>query len=188
MGKVTNNNFTRGISGAVSHDMVFRRYKGKTTVYIKTERTTPLSEKEKAHRLRFKEATLYGKSIDANAALKADYQLQAELTDAPNAYSAAVADYLTAPEVTDLNHSKYKGIVGDKIVVKAVDDFRVESVSVEITKADGTIVETGLAVLTANNITWEYVAKTANAAFAGGKIKVTAMDLPGNIASLEQVI
>jgi hypothetical protein len=65
--------------------------------------------------------------------------------------------------------------VGDKILVKAVDDFRVESVSVETSRADGAIVETGLAIMTPNNITWEYVAKTANAAFAGCKVKVTAI-------------
>ena len=188
MGKVTNNNFTRGISGAVSHDMVFRKYKGKTTVYIKQERTSPLTSKEKAHRLRFKEASLYGKSIDNNPDLKAEYQLQADLTDMPNAYSVAVTDYLTVPEITEINSSNYQGAIGDKIAIKAVDDFKVASVRVEIRNTDGSLVESGVAVITPNGVTWEYTAQVANTTFVGDKVIALASDLPGNVTSQEKVL
>jgi hypothetical protein len=168
--------------------MVFRKYKGKTTVYIKQERNSPLSEKEKAHRLRFKEATLYGKSINNNPALKAEYQLQADLTDAPTAYAAAVADYLSTPEITSLDLENYKGEIGDKIVIKAVDDFRVASVRVVIKAADNTEIESGLAVITPNNISWEYTVQKASQAINGQKITVSASDLPGNVTKLEKLV
>jgi hypothetical protein len=188
MGIVKNNNFTRGISGAVSHDMVFRKYKKKTSVYIKTERESELTDKEKAQRSKFVEATVYGKSIKDNPALEAEYKAWADERDLPNAYAAAVSDFLKGPEISFIDTGKYNGAVGDKIVIKATDNFKVASVEVIITKQDGSIVETGDAVLASNKLTWEYTVTVAHPIAQGDTVTVIASDLPGNNTILEQAI
>jgi hypothetical protein len=188
MGIVKNNNFTRGISGAVSHDMVFRKYKKKTSVYIKTERESELTDKEKAQRSKFVEATIYGKSIKDNPALEAEYKVWADERDLPNAYAAAVSDFLKGPEISLIDTSKYQGAIGDKIIVKATDNFKVVSVEVIITKQDGTMVETGAAVLAANKLTWDYTVTIAHQIAQGDTVTVIASDLPGNNTIQEQVM
>ena len=70
--------------------------------------------------------------------------------------------------------------VGDSILIKAVDDFRVNSVSVQIVAADGTVIEKGAAIAANGKMQWAYAATTANAALPGTKIIVTATDNAGN--------
>ena len=89
-----------------------------------------------------------------------------------------MGDYLNAPEISNVNTSGYSGNAGNKILVHATDDFSVESVTVRIELADGTLVEEGAA--TELPFHWEYVATAANAALGGTKIMVTAKDLPQN--------
>jgi hypothetical protein len=188
MGIVKNNNFTRGISGAVSHDMVFRKYKKKTSVYIKQERTSELSEKETAQRGKFKEGILYAKSAILDPVLKAEYQAVADATDFPNAYTVALADFLKGPEIKQIDISKYNGAIGDKILIKATDNFKVVSVEVIITKQNGSIIEAGLAVLAPSQLTWDYTVTAANQIAQGDTITVIASDVPGNNTVLEQAL
>ena len=70
-------------------------------------------------------------------------------------------------------------------MVRAVDDFRVTGVQVEIYSASGTLLEKGNAVQQVNGIDWTYTATQANNPLAGSKIKAIATDVPGNKAMLE---
>ena len=70
-------------------------------------------------------------------------------------------------------------------MVRAVDDFRVTGVQVEIYAANGTLLEKGNAVQQVNGIDWTYTATQANSPLAGSKIKAIATDVPGNQGTLE---
>jgi hypothetical protein len=57
-----------------------------------------------------------------------------------SAYNAALKDYLSEPEVFEIDTSDYSGMSGGQIRILAVDDVVVRSVEVAIV-ADGEIVE-----------------------------------------------
>jgi hypothetical protein len=102
-----------------------------------------------------------------------------------NVYSRALEDCISPPVVKNINTRNYKGTVGDKIAVRAIDDFRVVSVRVEIVAANGTLLEEGNAEQNANGIDWTYTVTQANNPLAGSKIKAIATDVPGNEGMLE---
>jgi hypothetical protein len=89
-------------------------------------------------------------------------------------------DFMSPPEVKNIEDRNYKGAVGDKIVIRAIDDFRVTELRVEIHAADGTLLESGNAVQNINGIDWTYTATQASPAPAGSKIKAIATDVAGN--------
>ena len=95
---------------------------------------------------------------------------------------------MSPPIVKRIDTRHYKGAGGDRIVTRAVDDFRVTGVRVEIYATDGTLLEAGNAVQDLNGIDWTYTATRPNpapAGLAGCKIKAIASDVPGNEGSLE---
>lgn len=188
MAKIINNNFTRGISGKVGNDMIFSQKNGRTFIGIKGERRAPYTEKQLSVQIRFKEATIYGKSMMNDAISQEEYQFVADALGTTSAYTVAVSDFLRAPEITNIDLTRYSGKVGDKITVRAVDDFRVTGVFVAITNPEGTLIESGEATPNLNGVDWEYTATVANPTYLGDKIKVTAMDKPGNRTSLEQTL
>ncbi|HEY5508168.1 MAG TPA: hypothetical protein VIK29_05800, partial [Paludibacter sp.] len=77
---------------------------------------------------------------------------------------------------------------GDKIKVRATDDFKVKEVAVGIFNEDGSEVEHGLAELSANGIDWIYTATAINDSLTGDKIVVQASDLPGHTTLGEKVL
>ncbi|QHS63612.1 hypothetical protein [Chitinophaga agri] len=87
-----------------------------------------------------------------------------------NAYNMAVKDAYRSPEVQNIR------LEDTAVVVTAKDEFRVAEVQVQVLDAEGTVKECGAAVLGRNGIDWYY---QADALPAGGKIIVTAADLPG---------
>ena len=94
-------------------------------------------------------------------------------------------DYLTAPKVISINRRDYNGAIGSKINITALDDFRVVRVIAEIYGANGSLIETGDAVLDDNKTGWIYTATQVNNPLAGSKIKAIAIDVPKNEGTLE---
>ncbi|HYG38092.1 MAG TPA: hypothetical protein VD908_05710 [Cytophagales bacterium] len=187
MAKIKNNPALFGASGKFGDIMVFRQFKGKTVLSYNTEKTEELTEKQLAVKDRFNEAVIYAKSKTQDPIIKAEYE--ARMGDKfTSAYSVAVADFLRVPEIRNINLVAYNGQAGDKILIRAVDDFKVVSVSVLITNPDGTVIESGLAVLTDNGMDWEYTATVTNPTYLGDKIRVQVTDLPGNVVSEERTI
>jgi hypothetical protein len=174
-----NNVLTHGLSGTVGDLLVFRNRAGKTIVASKPrERVGDYTETQKMHQHRFQQATLYGQSIMADPALKAEYETNAKAGQ--SAYNVAVADFFHAPDIDSIDISAYTGKVGDTITITVTDNFKVTGVSVSIYNADGTEVEHGMAVQAANKVEWVFTAKTNNESIEGDKIEVRATDLPGN--------
>ncbi len=176
----------QGSSGTLG-EVVFRQSKlGGIVIARRPRPRTSITEKQEKVKDKFKDAVYYAKGILEDAALKAEYA--ARVNDKlPSVYSVAFTDYLKAPVVKGIDASRYKGAIGDKIEIRAVDDFKVVSVFVEVLGANGVLLESGEAVQSSNAMLWHYAATKANAALAGTKIIVTAKDKPGN-ATAENVV
>jgi len=185
MAKVGDNIVTTGLSGKLGNLIVFRNRGGQTYVSKAPKRqTTEWTEAQEAHRLKFQEAVLYAKSALANAEMKEAYKALAD--EKKSAYNVAVADFLNAPHINEIDVSHYTGQPDSYIQVRAVDDFEVKEVTVSIQNADGSEVESGAAVLQEGSIWWRYTATATNESLEGDKIIIRASDIPGNLTEQEQ--
>jgi hypothetical protein len=101
-----------------------------------------------------------------------------------NLYSRAVEDFLSPPVIKIIDTSDYTTVISSQILIRAVDDFRVTGLQVEIYAANGTLLEKGNAVQLGNGLDWTYTATQANNPLTGSKIKATATDVPGNKGAL----
>lgn len=187
MAKVGDNIVTTGLSGKLGNLIVFRNRGGKTIVAkAPKKKQTEWSEAQEQHRLLFQEAVLYAKNAMSDPTTKEAYQASAE--EGETAYNVAVADFLNAPHINEIDVSHYTGQPNDYIQVRAVDDFKVAEVSVTILNADGTEVEHGMATLQPGSIWWRYTATATNDSLAGDKIIVRVSDVPGNLTQQERAI
>ena len=180
MTKIVKNIVTSGFSGKLGNELVFKQVNGQTIVAsapIKSEKDP--SPAQEAQRTKFKDAAMYAKSAMQNAGIKQQYLEQARRRKHNSAFGTAVKDYFMAPEIKSIDVSQYSGAIGEKIYIKAVDDFKVTSVVVMIKDGNDTTIEEGDAI-DLDGLQWEYTVLQANANLTGTKVVVTAEDLPGN--------
>ncbi len=135
-----------------------------------------------AHQERFSEAAAYAQQTLADASTAEIYELAAKLKDKP-AFALCVGDFLKPPTIKSVDTSAYHGQIGDQIKIKAVDNFGIVELRVEI--GDGSsILESGSAVEgIAGN--WVYTATTQINTGGNLDVKVTATDRPGGMAVKE---
>lgn len=186
MAKSINNIITHGLSGKVGDLLVFSQRNGKTIVSKVPTKKSELSDKQKQQMSKFQEAVLYAKNVLKDPTTKEMYELEAKKEQGVSGYNVAVADLMNAPKIEEINLSEYKGKKGDKIKIKAFDDFKVEAVKVLIYNGDGSLVEEGNAV--EEGLYWIYKAKENNTELSGDKIVVRATDIPDNLAEKEQLL
>ncbi len=186
----SNNSLVTGkLSGTLGKELVFREWEGKTVVAKtpgkrKGGPTPPQAETQE----KFLIASRYARAVIRNADKGLAEAYAAVLRPRQNVYSRALEDFLSTPEVKSINTRNYKGTVGDKIAVRAIDDFRVVSVRVQIVAANGTLLEEGKAEEDTNGLDWIYTATQANSLLAGSKIIAMATDVPGNEGMLEATL
>lgn len=185
MGKVKENLLTKGFSGKIGDEIVFRQVGNRTMVAKRPRKSTIVSPKQQPQRDLFAKAVVFAKTMLLDPAIRADYQNRAKLAGLASAYSAAVTDYLKAPKINSIDTDYYKGAVGDVIWIIALDDFKLQSMTVTLQRADGSVIESGLAILEEGR--WKYVVTQANAE-AGIKVIAVATDRPGKEARLEKVL
>jgi hypothetical protein len=186
MAKSRNNVITRGLSGKIGDMLIFRQVDGRTVVSTVVEQKSSASDAQIKHRKRFQQAAIYAKGAiqdEQTGDLYAAAAKQRKLTT----FNVALADFLNGPDIELVDVSKYAGAPGDEIRIIASDDFAVESVHVNITNIDGSLVEEGYAVKDLGN-SWVYVAQQINDNLEGDRILITAADLPGNVAEQEEVL
>jgi hypothetical protein len=129
---------------------------------------------------RFRQATVYGKTVMADPETKALYDTEAQNRGVP-VFSLTVADFFHAPSVDEIDLSGYAGKAGETIGIRAHDDFAVVGVAVEIARADGQAVEAGDAVETPpNSGHWVYTATHTVPTGTAVRVNVTAKDHPGH--------
>jgi hypothetical protein len=189
MAKVTENDITRGISGALTKDLIFRRDpSGDTVVYKKPKKKAAPSEGQIAVVQKFSLGADYAAAELSDPVLKAEYVAFAAEKGIKDVRKMIMTDYLRNPVVELINPEGYNGVVNDSILIKAKAEYKVVSVFVEIIRPDGTIAESGQAVAAQRFFNFEYKAKTAIANFAGYKVKATATGKPGNKGFKEVVL
>jgi len=175
-----------GLSGKIGN-LVFRRRKTDGKVFVAVppspHRTAPTGEKKRMND-KFKRAVLYGKSVIANPATKALYAQS--ISGGQTAFNLAVADFLNAPVIEEIDVSSYTGKAGSVIRIKATDNFKVASVLVKIADADGTQIEVGEAIQDKiDDQYWLYLTNEFNELLPGSMITVIASDLPMNTTIME---
>ena len=180
MAKSKNNVVTYGLSGKIGDLLIFRQVKGKTIVAKIAEQPKEWSEKQVAQRRRFKSAVIYAKAATTAPETQDIYAAIAEKKK-KTPFNVAVADFLSAPEIENVDLSNYTGTPGDIIKVTASDDCIVKSVHISIINSDGSIVEEGDAVADDSAYVWTYAAVQNNDNLDGDKIVVSVSDLPGNV-------
>jgi hypothetical protein len=186
MANSNNSVITGKIRGALGKQLVFREWEGNTVVAKapKSREGDPTPAQEQTQE-RFLLASRYARSV-----VKGDDQgirdaYTAALRPRQNLYSRALEDFLSPPKVRSIDTRNYTGASGSRISVRAVDDFRVTGVQVEIRAANGTLLEKGNAEQHVNGIDWTYTATQANNLLTDSKIKAIASDVPGNEGTLE---
>lgn len=185
MAKSINNIITHGLSGKVGDLLVFSQRNGKTIVSKVPQKSNKVTEKQAQQRQKFQEAVIYSKGILKDPTSKLEYEAEAK-DRGIQTNSVAIADFLNAPKIEEVNLSAYTGKVGDTIKIKAFDDFKVKEVTVKIQNADGSLVEEGNA--TEEGLYWVYTAKENNTDLSGDKITIRATDMPDNLSEKEEVL
>ncbi len=174
------------LQGILGKELVFREWEGKTVV-AKAPRKRKGGPTAKQTEIldRFQSASRYAQGIinGQNEGIKEAYT--AVVRPRQNLYSRALEDFMSIPVVKTINTRRYKGVIGDKITIRAKDDFRVTSVLVEIYSANDVLLEQGNAVISMNSVDWDYTSTQTNTLLPGSKIKAIATDVPGNEGSLE---
>lgn len=186
----SNNSIITGkLTGSIGNELVFRNWEGKTIVAKAPKKRSGAPTLAQAEtQEKFFMASRYAKAISSNAdpALAAAYT--AALRPRQHLYARAVEDFMTSPVVKQIDTQLYNGTAGSTVLIRAIDDFRVVSVRVEIYDASGSLQESGNAVQNMNGLDWTYTAQLDNSLPAGSRIKAIAKDIPGNEGSMEVAI
>ncbi|MEP7257566.1 MAG: hypothetical protein ABI687_04245 [Flavitalea sp.] len=189
MAHANNSIVTGRFSGSLGKELVFREWQGKTIVAKspKSRRGDPTAAQAETQE-RFLLGSRYAKAITQGQDQGMKEAYASALRPRQNVYSRALEDFMSQPVVKRIDMRNYKGAVGDRIIVRALDDFRVVGVRVEIYAANGALLEEGNAEPPTNGIDWNYTATQTNNLPAGSKIKAIATDIPGNEGILEGIL
>ncbi|MEJ1239865.1 hypothetical protein WBG78_17130 [Chryseolinea sp. T2] len=178
---IENNPAVAGASGTLGNTLVYKQYNGKTIIANKGKKREKLSEKQEEQVGRFKQATKYAKrelqkpemkSLYAKGINKAKFIM--------SAYNVAIADFLTPPEIKEIDTKDYTGEAGQLIRVRATDDFKVKSVTITLADAEGEVIETGEAQERGKKGLWRYTTNIRRLAVKGTVVTAVAKDYPGN--------
>ncbi len=186
MANSNNSVITGKFRGTIGKELVFREWDGKTVVAKAPKaRTAPGTAAQLKIQENFTLAAKYATSVMEGTDQGIRDAYSARLKPRQNLFSRAAADFMSPPVVKNIGTDAYTGMVGNTITIRAVDDFRVTGVMVEIFAASGTLLEKGNAVQRTNGVDWTYTTTQANAVLTGSKITAIATDVPGNTGTLE---
>ncbi len=184
MAKSTENVVMDGASGKIGKQLVFRQQAGQTIIAKRAKKTTvPITQDQLEVRYRFTEAAYYAKAVLADPILKSEYQEKAKLGQ--TAYNVAFADYLKAPELRRSFLENYKGAIGDTVIFRIFDTFKVKSVQVSLKNGVGEILESGTAEQQPNRMDWLFQTTVSNQPLSGSVFMLTITDTPNNVVVID---
>jgi hypothetical protein len=181
MARSINNILTKGLSGMIGKQIVFRTWNGKTFISVAPKKPKKQSPVQKENRSKFKRATIYAKSMMKDPSKKAEYKEIAKNLQLPNAYTAAITDYMRNPQIEALDLVNYSGKTDEEIKVTASKKgFEIQEVEVTVVDQNGEAIEEGKAVKGPGN---EWIYKTTNniQQKAPAKFLIKVRDRTGNI-------
>ena len=184
MARQKNNIIMRSTRGMVGGQIVFKRRAGKGYVSAApevNENRVPTTGQQTVQS-KFATSVAYAKIAINDPAVKAAYKAVALRNQ--SAFNVAFQDAQYAPRVVAVITDGYIGNVGNVIIARATDDFKVTTVKVAIRDSNDVLIEEGPATPSSEGL-WTYTVTQNNASLTGTKIKVTAFDMPENEGSLE---
>jgi hypothetical protein len=182
MAHVIQNPLSGNIAGKIGGLVFVHRSDGRTVVRRAPPIPTTFSAPQLKDQRRFAQAVAYFKRVKTNPELYANYQQLARETHR-RACDLAIADFLNAPEITQIDLSGFRGEPGDRVLIHTSDQTGVQSVQVAITNVNGTLLEQGVAALEAAPGLWRYTIQSPVEPDQIVLIQVTAADLAGNSTS-----
>jgi hypothetical protein len=129
MAIVRSNDLIEGFSGMFGDTMVFRNLRGKTVVSQRPKPPKKQSEQQKSNRSKFRQATMWAQSVLEDPERKEYYRRKAKKLNLPNAYTAAITDYMRSPMVAQ---DKRNGVT--TVCVKK-KDFSLKKVEITLSHA-----------------------------------------------------
>jgi hypothetical protein len=176
-----NNVITHGASGMLGGVLVFRSRNGKTFICNRPKKPTKESPVQKENRTKFKRATAFAKQMMLDPAKKAEYWEIAQRLSLPNAYTAAITEYMRKPEIVEVGISKDTENTSGKITIEArKKGFEIELVEVIITDQEGKIIEKGKA-RKVDDTNWSYTSLISLDNKNRLNIRVNAKDRTGGV-------
>ena len=168
MAKAANNLLLRGVSGKLGGMVIRQMRDGSIQLSaIPDFSNRQLSDAQKDHQKRFKQAAAYARQA---AQLQTIYAEQAGST-MKTAYNIALSDWFNPPVIHCVER------IGETIRVEASDNVKVAKVHVQILDEKGKVLEEGDAVQVDPELRpewWEYASNTE------GQVVAEAWDLAGN--------
>ena len=132
MAIIKNNVILQGSSGMFGKSVVFKQVRGKTVVCNRPAKPSTESNQQKENRDRFRKASAWAKNVLVDPDKKAYYQKKAKKLKLPNAYTAAIADYMRSAKVSQVNE------YGDKATFSVYKkDFDVAQIDIVVNKDSG---------------------------------------------------
>lgn len=107
MALVTTNPIVNGLSGMLGKTIVFKSLRGKTIVASRPRPAKTQSEQQQQNRNKFRQAAYWAKTILRDPQQKSYYQHRAKKLKLPNAYTAAITDYMRKPQLKEISRHNH---------------------------------------------------------------------------------
>jgi hypothetical protein len=146
MAQVSSNPLITGWSGKFGDTLVFRTLRGKTFVSATPRKPDKRKESDAQRKTRstFKEAAAWARHVLQDPEKKTYYRFRAKALKLPNAYTAAITDYMRKPKVLKMTEANREVITVSKpgfamTSVRVVDSEGAQRPTV-VRRADGWLV------------------------------------------------
>jgi hypothetical protein len=175
MALVKNNTATRGLSGKFE-SILFKTFRGKTFAYPEPKKPTKQSEEQRKNRDRFRNASYFAKTVMQDPEKKEYYRRIARRLKLPNAYTAAITDYMRKTQIPEVT-------VSDKVEIETFKKgFKVKSVNVVITDSNHQLIEQGAARMKEYELWWYHPVTVNLHEIKSYRVIITAIDQTGQRA------
>lgn len=189
MAKISGNPAVKGARGMVNGTLVYRKYQDGMILAGAPEKSSKApSEKQVAQREQFRLANFYASRVKKNPELLALYQQGAERRSYPNVHSYIIADYFRMPEVLSYAREVDETTSEVRIVVLVVDLIAAKSVTLQVQTPDGTILESGSAIVEDDGQSWDYVPADPANLSSGNLLVAEVTDHPGHVVTRSFVL
>lgn len=108
MAIVTTNLLVNGLSGMLGQSLVFKNLHGKTIVTSRPRPPKTQSEQQRQNRSKFRQASAWAKTTLLDPQQKVYYLQKAKKLKLPNAYTAAIADYMRKPQLKEIGRRDHQ--------------------------------------------------------------------------------